>query len=535
MESSLIADLKDERFKKIYDGVREFYSYVYCRGIPSAPWSSRTSYQVTRYRPRENEWKGLPGPSFTVSINNANELFCARRANYYIVTYHGRLTPTWLGEGFHGQIGYGGGAICQLTIPGAGTVLASTLNGAYGKRMHISNWRNFHIHSLVGRTGDGRPLVSANSEHFDARLEGNTVTSAGEVRQSSVRVLRSYTFESSFILCRAKLEPSVADNFFSLWGGRPHLRILVEEAYEMIPFIDLPRKQRTARWVKRGTRVVALDAKGQELGELTTNPIKAFAVLIDRRGYGVRIDLDQPRPVLRGNNDTVLIVLAEKPTPVKEIEISYRIIPYVGEPPTTGIGGAREEHAINVVDIKSLDQVPTALAKEKLYKIKAGRETVSELRFALAGRWLALDARVRDTKIIQNPVPWKNSCLEVFGSMPGETKIGQVFLVPGVGNSPPRAYIAKGQTQVPAQDVKLASREIEGGYTLQALIPVNLLALDPSKGRVLLEFQITATKSVDKKGRAIVQGGTLFKSRLAYLHNTSYGFFVIQKEGRGEK
>ena len=60
----------------------------------------------------------------------------------------------------------------------------------YSGGMHVSQWRTFHIHSIVGTTADGQPLVTANSEHFNARLTGDTVTSSGEVRQSSVRATR---------------------------------------------------------------------------------------------------------------------------------------------------------------------------------------------------------------------------------------------------------------------------------------------------------------------------------------------------------
>ena len=54
-----------------------------------------------------------------------------------------------------------------------GTIVTTVdaLNGAYGEKMHPSEWRGFHLHSVVGQTADGRALVTADSEHADARAE----------------------------------------------------------------------------------------------------------------------------------------------------------------------------------------------------------------------------------------------------------------------------------------------------------------------------------------------------------------------------
>jgi hypothetical protein len=51
-------------------------------------------------------------------------------------------------------------------------------------------------------------------------------------------------------------------------------------------------------------------------------------VTIDRGGFGVRIELDKPRRVLRGENNTVLIELIEKPTAASGVSIGYRLVPF---------------------------------------------------------------------------------------------------------------------------------------------------------------------------------------------------------------
>ncbi|MBS3764518.1 MAG: hypothetical protein KGZ25_14565, partial [Planctomycetes bacterium] len=120
---------------------------------------------------------------------------------------------------------------------------------------------------------------------------------------------------------------------------------------------------------------------------------------------------------------------------------------------------------------------------------------------------------------------WKGSCLEVFASMPGTSRIGQVFLAPAAGETPARAYRA-GKKIAPEPSIKLTTQPEEGGYDMQALIPFSVLKLDPSKGKIMLEFQVT---SVGGPGGKLTRG-TLFDSIHAYENNQRYGLFILNPE-----
>lgn len=330
------ADLKDPRLLAAYDRVQNLYSYTHSEGgAQAAAWSSRTeggtaggTYSATNPAHR---WKGYGGPDFTESVNGGNEFFAARRPGYYALTYHGRLSPSWFADGFQGQVGFGGGMLCQLHIPGAGQVLGSSLNGAYGSGMHLSNWRQFHLHSVAGTLPDGAPFVTANSEHPDARLEGNVLTSSGEVRQSSLQVFRRYVFDADRIVCGVRLAPSQAESVLDLWGGRSGWRGRVGEAWELIPFSNVPEKKRGPK--SQPTRVFAIDPEGGILGPLGTNLVTAASVRIERQGFGCRIEFEKPLPVKRGANDTVMIRLAGEPTPAGAVSVSYNLIPFVDPAP----------------------------------------------------------------------------------------------------------------------------------------------------------------------------------------------------------
>ena len=326
---SVIGDFHDPRFQQVHDRIRTWFSYTLADGeIAAGPWSSRTHFYPHWSIEKDGRfaWKGLPGPDFTVSVHDANEWFAARRANYYVLTYHGRLSPKWESNAHAGQAGYGGGMLCQLHVPGRGPVLAATLNDSYGAKMHPSQWRGFHIHSVVGQTVEGQPLVAGDSEHLDAKLDGQQVTSSGDVRQSAVRSTRSYTFERAGIRCTLQLGESPFNDLLNLWVQNPR-RGQLALAYEMIPFV--PMQARQPGKPKQGPTVVTLaDAAGKDLGPLGTGPTLCKTVTIDRGGFGVRIELDKPRRVLRGENNTVLIELIEKPTAASGVSIGYRLVPF---------------------------------------------------------------------------------------------------------------------------------------------------------------------------------------------------------------
>ena len=330
---AIIADLHDERFIEVFNRSLQLYSYIASIESASNPWNSRT-YQAASggaYNPKQEgpfRWKGFGGPDFTVGVNGHNEWFAARRKSYYALTYHGRLTPTWMGEGMYGQVGFGGGILCQLYIPGHGQILSSTLHKSYGKGMGLHNWRNFHIHSVVGETADGISLVTANSEHMNARLDGNTVTSSGEVRRSSVRVMRSYTFEDDSILCKVSLSQSSANKVFHLWAHRPKPREFITEAYEMIPFWAHHRKSRNTD-PSLLCVISAVDPDGKTVGVDSEKVVSVSTINISRGGYGVRIEFRNPARVKRGANHTVLIQLVEKKTLPDDVSLEYRLRPWV--------------------------------------------------------------------------------------------------------------------------------------------------------------------------------------------------------------
>lgn len=327
---AILADLADERFQKVYDRIRTVYSYTHHPDVAACPWSSRTDHgpHCDLEKTGPFAWKGLPGPDFTDSVNNGNEWFAARRPGYYVVTYHGRITPSWVGAAFAGQIGYGGGAICQLHVPGKGPVLASTLNGSYGEGMQLSNWRSFHLHSVVGQTADGKPLVGADSEHFDTKLAGTTVTSSGALRNSTVQVARTYQFEANQIQCSVQLKETEFNELLNLWIANPE-RGKLTECWEMIPYLPGRAGKPASKKPGDAPQHITLYSK-DKIRTFEEKDALIDAIVIDRGGFGVRIELDRPRPVQLGQRNTLLIGMITGPTPAGKVSMSYRLVPFGG-------------------------------------------------------------------------------------------------------------------------------------------------------------------------------------------------------------
>jgi hypothetical protein len=109
----------------------------------------------------------------------------------------------------------------------------------------------------------------------------------------------------------------------SLWSHDP-ARSAVRLAYEMIPFLDTPRR--------KPATVTLKNAAGEDAGELKPEPQMAASVRIDRGGFGVEIKLDKPRNVQLGANRTVLIELVgpggTNAVPAEQVSVAYTLVPF---------------------------------------------------------------------------------------------------------------------------------------------------------------------------------------------------------------
>ena len=178
------------------------------------------------------------------------------------------------------------------------------------------------------------------------------------------------------------------------------------------------------------------------------------------------------------------------------------------------------------------ETVAAALAAEPVYPVKTPRTHsrpchAADLRLAVAGEDLALAATVKDEHVMVTEMLWDGSCIEVFGSSSdrerigqvfGNLQIGQVFLVPAHGGEPAKGYFQARNAQHFTPDIRVRTDPLEGGYALQALVPLRLLEASPESGRFLFEVQVTT--GLDAQGRQ--ERVTLFGTQAAYRDTAWY-------------
>jgi hypothetical protein len=186
----------------------------------------------------------------------------------------------------------------------------------------------------------------------------------------------------------------------------------------------------------------------------------------------------------------------------------------------------------------------------------ADKKPLATCRWAISGSNLAVQVSVRDTRPERQPILQEGSCIELFGSLPGRSSqdkpewgyfpIRQVFLLPGAGTRPAEAHKRNGEQILPAPEIRLSSTPVEGGYEIQALVPLTLLGADvdyparsvffagsytptvllgtdPMPGRILLEARVTAPRD----GAQGPSRGTIFGSRAPHADHNAFGRFRL--------
>jgi hypothetical protein len=175
-----------------------------------------------------------------------------------------------------------------------------------------------------------------------------------------------------------------------------------------------------------------------------------------------------------------------------------------------------------------LKDLPDLLISHPAYAIGTGRVPLALVRLARCGEALALVAEVRDSATELGGLIWDGSCVEVFGAMPdqrrlgavfGNLKIGQVLLQPSIAIQEARAWRQVGEDAVADPGIQLDTWEKRTGYTLLTLIPLDRLQVSPEAEGFLLEIAITIRDPTGQCRRAKLGGSsTPFNDSACFLH-----------------
>ena len=98
-----------------------------------------------------------------------------------------------------------------------------------------------------------------------------------------------------------------------------------------------------------------------------------------------------------------------------------------------------------------------------------------------------------------------------------------------MGDAPAKALKARKEKISDAPEVRVRSTTTADGYTLQALIPLSVLEIQPGAGEFLLQFQTSEAVPGSKERRhstAFTPGGNALSS----VDNRLFAHFVVGKE-----
>jgi len=175
----------------------------------------------------------------------------------------------------------------------------------------------------------------------------------------------------------------------------------------------------------------------------------------------------------------------------------------------------------------SLSALPALLAPTAPRQALLCDEPVAEVRLALAGDALAVVAKVYDVAVRRGEPVWRGSCLELFACAGVGEPIGQVLLTPPVEHMPAAAFRLSGGI-IPAPEIKLAAVEVgPDSYTLAALVPLCLLALNPG----VEQFRFDAVATACTAGRSEHRRASLFfASENAFRDSNGFGCLHLRTE-----
>ncbi|MBI2437412.1 MAG: right-handed parallel beta-helix repeat-containing protein [Lentisphaerae bacterium] len=229
----------------------------------------------------------------------------------------------------------------------------------------------------------------------------------------------------------------------------------------------------------------------------------------------------------------------EDERPRGQVKIMLR--PDTGEPVRTTDGLSFPEVNIPIVG-RVIEAVPRhcldavkerAASSAKLPFLLQSYEKTDEKKIARAMFWitgdsLALAAEVYDREVCRDPVVWKTSCVEVFGSRALSDTLVQLFLTPALDNMKAEAFLPKddGYESVPEVEVQSETSAKGDFYRLYALIPLEVLGLSSGLKDMLLEIQASAVV-MPGQTRAYAR---LFGAEMPFKSNKGYGHLTIVRK-----
>ncbi len=177
-------------------------------------------------------------------------------------------------------------------------------------------------------------------------------------------------------------------------------------------------------------------------------------------------------------------------------------------------------------NLTTLDQADVQLAKLPALPLIDKGVSRANVRMALTDKYLAVLAHIEEPNMTQAANPWAGSDFEVYGATPGRASnvLGQVLLVPTVADKPGYGKHVENGDIVKRDDILLRTQVVDGGYELTALIPLELLTIDPDSDTLLMDMM--ASVSLPKGVRLTPH---LFHTENSFATSAGYTLLHVEK------
>lgn len=174
--------------------------------------------------------------------------------------------------------------------------------------------------------------------------------------------------------------------------------------------------------------------------------------------------------------------------------------------------------------LTTLDEVPAALAAAPPRAVYWTGITRAEARIGVAGNQLAFHAKVVDAHLLRNANFWEGSCIQIYASTPGTTRVRQIAFLPPTPTAPADVLLYQSGEKQPTPPAQWRIHPVESGYEIDALIPLQVLLLEENVSQFLLEMSVSSTPSADR-AHAFT---TLFGSTSSYNDNSHFATILVK-------
>jgi hypothetical protein len=235
----------------------------------------------------------------------------------------------------------------------------------------------------------------------------------------------------------------------------------------------------------------------------------------------------QPAPLsytLRRGQKHVRHIPIKTPPQATNVRLSYYF------PGDTCFRQTLDVAVLHSWEITSLPRIPTTpreidtLLRKQSQTFLLEKRPVAQIGLWMTPQGLCLAGKVQDRAVKVASVPWEKSCLEIFFATPEEKKIHQLVMVPPSGKQRGRSYRIDNGAPVPCRKIALQHWLHADGYSIQALIPLELAGLTHRDRRFRIESQLTAKFPGTKDYRHI----TLFGSTQAFRSIALYALASVR-------